>query len=133
VAVARLGLVMVAVAQILAAIPELLGSDPGASVHVAHEQGSWAVALAVGLLVVAVRPGRAVALLPVVAALVTGLAITMALDISAGRTQAAAEAPHGLAFLGFGLLWLLSRQASDAGGARRAAPVATPRRTGWAS
>jgi predicted anti-sigma-YlaC factor YlaD len=129
VGVARLGLALVAVAQLLAAIPELLGTDPGASVHVAHEQGSWALALAVGLLVVALRPGRAAALLPVMAALVTGLAVTMALDISAGRTQAAAEAPHGLAFLGLGLLWLVSQQGPTIAGRRT--PVATGR-TGWA-
>jgi len=108
--VARLGLLMVATAQLFVAIPALLGNDSGASVHVAHEQGSWALALAVGLLVVAVRPGRAAAMLPVVAALSIGLALTMAVDTSAGRTQAAGEAPHCLAFLGLGLLWLLTRE-----------------------
>jgi predicted anti-sigma-YlaC factor YlaD len=92
------------------AIPALLGNDAGASIHVAHEQGSWLLAVAVGFLVVAVRPARAAAMLPVIAALAAGLAITMAVDIAAGRTQAAAEAPHGLAFLGLGLLWLLTRE-----------------------
>ena len=50
-------------------------------------------------------------MLPVVAALVAGLAFTTAVDIAAGRTVAAAEAPHGLAFLGLGLLWMLTRTA----------------------
>jgi predicted anti-sigma-YlaC factor YlaD len=108
--IARLGLLMVACGQVFVALPALLGHDAGAPVHVAHEQGAWALALAVGLLVVVARPGRAAALLPFVAALVAGLAITMAVDISAGRTQAAAEAPHGLAFLGLGLLWVLARE-----------------------
>jgi predicted anti-sigma-YlaC factor YlaD len=119
--VARLGLIMVAGAQLYLAIPALLGHDPGASIHIAHEQGSWALALAVGFLVVVVRPARAAAMLPLVAALTAGLALTMAVDISAGRTQAAAEAPHGLAFLGLGLLWLLSRGIRPAGALRRPA------------
>jgi predicted anti-sigma-YlaC factor YlaD len=109
--VARLGLLLVSGAQLMLAVPALLGRDPGASVHIAHEQGSWALALAVGLLVVALRPTRAAAMLPLVAALAAGLALTMTLDIWAGRTQAATEAPHGLAFLGLGLLWLLTRDA----------------------
>jgi predicted anti-sigma-YlaC factor YlaD len=109
--VARLGLLLVSGAQLMLAVPALLGRDPGASVHIAHEQGSWAMALAVGLLVVALRPARAAAMLPLVAALAAGLALTMTLDIWAGRTQAATEAPHGLAFLGLGLLWLLTRDA----------------------
>jgi predicted anti-sigma-YlaC factor YlaD len=120
--VARLGLFLVAAAQLCLAVPALLGNDAGASVHVAHEQGSWALALAVGFLVVAARPGRAAAMLPVVGALAAGLAITMAVDIGAGRTVAAAEAPHGLAFLGLGLLWLLTRQVRTTRSARPGPP-----------
>jgi predicted anti-sigma-YlaC factor YlaD len=106
--IARLGLLMVGLAQLCLAIPALRGDDAGASIHIAHEQGSWFLALAVGLLVVAWRPWRAAAILPFVAALVVGRGSTMVLDISAGRTQAAAEAPHGLAFLGLGFLWVLA-------------------------
>jgi predicted anti-sigma-YlaC factor YlaD len=126
--VARLGLLLVAGAQLVLAVPALLGRDPGASVHIAHEQGSWALALAVGLLVVALRPSRAAAMLPLVAALAAGLALTMTLDITAGRTQAATEAPHGLAFLGLGLLWLLTRdvRSSRAPRALRAPRVPRP-------
>jgi predicted anti-sigma-YlaC factor YlaD len=106
--VARLGLVLVGLAQLCLAVPGFLGDDAGAPVHIAHEQGSWALALAVGLLVVAWRPANAAAMLPFMAVLAGGLALTMAADIAAGRTQAAAEAPHGLAFLGVGLLWVLA-------------------------
>jgi predicted anti-sigma-YlaC factor YlaD len=102
---ARLGLVMVALAQLAIAIPALAGADSGASVHIAHEQGSWALALAVGLLVVVWRPTRASGMLPLVSALVAGLTLTSGLDILNGRTAAGAEAPHGLAILGLMLLW----------------------------
>jgi predicted anti-sigma-YlaC factor YlaD len=116
---------MVGVAQLCLAVPALLGDDGGAPIHIAHEQGSWFLALAVGLLVVAWRPARAAAMLPIMAALVAALGFTMALDIAAGRTQAAAEAPHGLAILGLGFLWVLAYPATIAGrgGSRRAHPA----------
>jgi predicted anti-sigma-YlaC factor YlaD len=125
VGIARLGLLMVGLAQLCLAVPALLGDDGGAPIHVAHEQGSWFLALAVGLLVVAWRPARAAATLPIMAALVVALGSTMALDIGAGRTQAAAEAPHGLAILGLGFLWVLAYPATVAGraGSRRARPA----------
>lgn len=126
--IARLGLFMVACGQVCVALPGLLGHDAGAPIHVAHEQGAWSLALAVGLLVVVARPGRAAALLPLVGALVAGLAITMVVDICAGRTQAAAEAPHGLAFLGVGLLWVLARESRRA----ELAMETTPRKPGMA-
>jgi predicted anti-sigma-YlaC factor YlaD len=107
-AVARLGLVLIAMAQLIISIPALGGADAGAPVHIAHEQGSWALALAVGLLVVAWRPSRATGILPLMAALVAGLTITCILDVAAGRTVAGAEAPHGLAVLGLALLWLVA-------------------------
>jgi hypothetical protein len=69
-------------------------------------------------------------MLPLVAALAAGLALTMTLDIWAGRTQAATEAPHGLAFLGLGLLWLLTRDVRYARYARYARAPHT--RTGTA-
>jgi predicted anti-sigma-YlaC factor YlaD len=124
--VARLGLVLVALAQLCLAVPALRGDDAGATIHIAHEQGSWYLALAAGLLMVAWRPARASALLPFVAVLAAGLALTMAVDIAAGRTQAAAEAPHGLALLGVGLLWVLAHPRPEASD-RRAAPVCVRR------
>jgi predicted anti-sigma-YlaC factor YlaD len=122
VGIARFGLLMVGLAQLCLAVPALLGDDGGAPIHVAHEQGSWFLALAVGLLVVAWRPWRAAAMLPLVAALVVGLGSTMALDIWAGRTQAAAEAPHGLAFLGLGFLWVVAYPTAALGRRRGGRP-----------
>ncbi len=121
--VARLGLALVGLAQLCLAVPALRGDDAGASIHIAHEQGSWALALAAALLVVAWRPARARALLPFMAVLASGLALTMAADIAAGRTQAAAEAPHGLAFLGVGLLWVLAHPVPGRPARRAARPA----------
>ena len=123
VGVARFGLVLVALAQLCLAVPALLGDDAGATIHIAHEQGSWFLALSVGLLVVAWRPARAAAMLPFLGALVVALALTMAVDIAAGRTQAAAEAPHGLAFLGLAFLWILAYPNSGRSHQRASKPV----------
>ena len=72
----RLGLVLVGLIQLCYAIPGLvLGDDAGAPVHIAREQGSWAAALAVALLVAAWRPHHVEGLLPFVAALAVGLAV----------------------------------------------------------
>jgi predicted anti-sigma-YlaC factor YlaD len=108
VGIARLGLALVAMAQLAIAVPALLGSDAGAPVHIAREQGSWALALAVGLLFAAWRPARASGVLPIMAALVACLTVTTLTDVAAGRTVATSEAPHGLAMLGVMLLWVLA-------------------------
>jgi hypothetical protein len=59
------------------------------------------------------------------AALAGGTALIMVVDIAAGRTQAATEAPNCLAFLGLGMLWVLSRQVREASSPGRSKPRAT--------
>jgi len=114
----RIALTVVGALLMLLALPALVfGQDPGATVHVARELGSFHLALAAGLLVVAWRPERAGGLLPVVAVLAVCLAVTAVLDVAAGRLPALAEAHHLLHLAGLGLVWLL---ASPTGRARPA-------------
>jgi predicted anti-sigma-YlaC factor YlaD len=104
----RIALVVVAVAQLALAVPGLLyGTDEGAPIHVAHEAGSWSLALAVGFLFAAWRPLRAVGMLPFVGALAAGLLFTAGLDLAHGKTLALDESSHLLELIGTGLLWLL--------------------------
>jgi predicted anti-sigma-YlaC factor YlaD len=103
----RLGLVVVAGLQLALAIPGLLGTDEGAPIHVAHEAGSWSLALAVGFLFAAWRPLRAVGLLPLVSALSAALVLTAGLDLVHGRAVPIDESAHLLEVVGTGLLWLL--------------------------
>jgi predicted anti-sigma-YlaC factor YlaD len=106
----RWALVLVALAQLAIAVPGLVfGADAGAPVHVAHEIGSWDIALAVGFLYAARRPARAVGLVPLVGTLVALLLATSVLDLAGGRTVTVAELPHALAVAGFVLLALLAR------------------------
>jgi predicted anti-sigma-YlaC factor YlaD len=104
----RVGLVMVAVAQLLLAVPGLLfGDDEGAPIHVAHEVGAWDLALAVGFLFAAWRPLRAVGMLPFVGALSAGLLLTAVIDVAHGRQPVLTETTHLLELAGTVLLWLL--------------------------
>jgi predicted anti-sigma-YlaC factor YlaD len=107
---ARYGLFAVAATQLLLAIPAiLLGSDPGASIHVARELGSFDVAIAVGLLWAAWQPKRAAGLLPLAAALAGAMLLTAVLDVVGDDAPPMGEAHHVLDLAGLGLLWALSR------------------------
>ena len=105
----RYALLWVGLTQLVLALPALAGDDRGASTHVARELGSWDIALAVGLLVVAWQPRRAAGLLPFALALAGAMALTAGLDIAAGHAPAAGEAIHLIDVVGVGALWLAAR------------------------
>jgi predicted anti-sigma-YlaC factor YlaD len=111
----RVALLTLGLAQLLLAIPDLLGSDEGAPIHIAHEVGSWDVALAIGFIFVAWRPLRAVGMLPFVAALSFMLVLTAAIDLLHGHADAIFETTHLLEVVGSLLLWYLAH------------PIALPR------
>jgi predicted anti-sigma-YlaC factor YlaD len=103
--VLRLGLVVVAIAQLAIGIPALF--ETGHAGHVAHEVAACDIALAIGFLFAAARPLRALGLLPLAAALSFALIVTTVVDVRSGRTEAVTMAPHMLALAGAALLWLL--------------------------
>ena len=103
----RAGLVAVAIGELAIAVPDLLfGSDRGAPVHVAHEMGSLEVALGIGFLVAAWRPGRALGMRMLIGAAAGLLVATAVIDLAMGRTTLLDEAPHLLTVAG----WLLIRR-----------------------
>jgi predicted anti-sigma-YlaC factor YlaD len=105
----RYALLAVALTQLVLALPALLlGDDPGASIHVARELGSFDVALAVGLLWAAWQPRRAAGLLPMAAALAGTLIVTAVLDAGRGQAPVLGEAHHVLDLCGVALLWLVA-------------------------
>jgi predicted anti-sigma-YlaC factor YlaD len=106
---ARYALLAVAATQLVLAVPALLfGEDPGASIHVARELGSFDVAIAVGLLWAAWQPRRAAGLLPLAAALAGAMILTGLLDVLGDDAPVLGEAHHVLDLLGLGLLWALA-------------------------
>jgi predicted anti-sigma-YlaC factor YlaD len=101
---ARVCLVAVGVSQAAITAPLLIyGRDRTAPVHIAHEVGAFAMALAVGFLVAALKPDRARGMQALVGAAAALLVVTALLDLLNGRTDLGDEAPHLLAVLG----WLL--------------------------
>ncbi len=104
--VIQLVLGIVAVAQALAAVPAVAGNELGATVHVAHEQAAWGLALAAALGFAAWKPARAAAVLPILTVFVLCLALMTGIDVAAGRVSLVAEAPHTMTVFGLALLWL---------------------------
>lgn len=110
---AQYALVVVALTQLVLALPELLPvAGVAAPIHLEHHLGAWDVAMAVGLLVAAWQPERARGLLPMALALGGTLLITGVADVASGNTLALSEAPHALELAGVTLLWLLAHTAT---------------------
>jgi predicted anti-sigma-YlaC factor YlaD len=105
----RYVLLWIGLTQLVLALPALAGQESGASTHLARELGSWDVALAVGLLVVAWQPRRASGLLPFALALAGATALTAALDIASGHVPVAGEAIHLIDVAGVVALWMAAR------------------------
>lgn len=106
---ARVGLAFMALAQLALALPQFLDAAlAGVPAHLAQDLASWDVALAVGFLFVAWKPGRASGMLPVVGALVALVFATLALGTAGGRGLAVGEALHLTEVGGLALLWLLA-------------------------
>jgi predicted anti-sigma-YlaC factor YlaD len=109
--VVRWALGLSAVAQLLLALPALVGSPTSGetALHAGRETASFDVAIAIGFLFVAARPAWARALVPVAVALSGCLLLTSTIDISDGAAQFGHELNHLLAGLQAVLLWLLAR------------------------
>jgi hypothetical protein len=108
VALTRASLVAIAATQLIwVSIPALVfGTDGDAPIHVSHEMGSFALAVAVGFLVAAWRPARAQGMRALLGAAALLLVLTAGLDLARGSTSVSDEIPHALVVAG----WLLLRR-----------------------
>lgn len=126
--VARLALAVIALVQLAVTVPALLlGADHDAPVHVAHEMGSFDMALAAGFLVAAWRPTRAQGMRALVGVAALLLVVTAVIDLIAGRTSLTDEAPHLLVVAGWLLLCRLAAT-SPSTGDERLVPIGLLRR-----
>lgn len=105
----RYVLLWLGLTQLVLAVPALAGSETGASTHLARELGSWDIALAVALLIVAWQPRRAAGLLPFALALTGATVLTAVLDVASGHALASNELIHVIDLLGVGALWVAAR------------------------
>jgi predicted anti-sigma-YlaC factor YlaD len=107
--VLRLALAVVATQVIVLSVPALLlGHATGSDSHGSRHLGSFSVAYAIGLLVVALRPAKARGMLPLAAALAGCLAVTAVIDVITDHTPAIAEVDHIPELVGLVLVWALA-------------------------
>ena len=114
--------VILAVVQFAGAMPLLLGHGDEMHGHFARHIGVFTAAMAIGLLVVARRPDRARAILPMLAVLVAGLVWSCLDDLISGRPVPGSAIAHGLDVAALGLVWLLAHT-NGAGETRDRQPV----------
>jgi hypothetical protein len=104
----RTALTVVALTQLVLAVPALLGHDTGATVHLARHIGALTAALSIGYLYAAWRPIRAFGLLPMAVAVAATMLFTAVLDVVQGRVALAGETTHVLDVAALVLLWMLA-------------------------
>ena len=104
----RVMLAVVASIELALALPGLFAGEGASSVHDARHLGSFGVAVAIGLLYVAWRPGRAHGILPIIVALAATMATSAVVDIINTRTTSFGEAHHMLEIAGLVLVWMLA-------------------------
>ncbi len=86
----------------------VLGDEAATSAHAARHLGAFTVAYGVGLLVVAVRPARARAMLPVAQVLAGALLVGAVIDILDGNVPMTGEITHLPELASVVLVWLLA-------------------------
>ncbi len=101
----RVGLGLLAAAQLILAWPSLAGHDALAhSLHSSHETGAWNAALAVAVGWTAVRPRHAAGLLPLLAAFGAVLTVTSVADLRGGQVDLQRVSTHVLVWCAVALL-----------------------------
>ena len=102
-------LASISVVLLVANIPLVVtGSVAGVDAHVGRHLGAFGAALAIGLGYVAVRPERALGMLPSTAALGATLFVTAVIDTATGTSSVVGEIRHLIEFSGIVTLWVIS-------------------------
>jgi predicted anti-sigma-YlaC factor YlaD len=124
----RAALFSVAVGELILAVPDLVAraSEGAGDIHMQRHLGAFQTAYAIGLIVVALRPAKARALVPLTAALAAAMIGASIVDIAQGVTPALGEWEHSLELLGLILVWLLAARRGWPGSARRSEQVPRP-------
>jgi predicted anti-sigma-YlaC factor YlaD len=108
----RVAVAAAAAVQLALALPSLFGAaagTAGAGLHATREMASFDVAVAVGFVLAAWRPRRAMAFVPVAFVLAGCLAGTSVVDVVHGVTGVGHEVVHLVVMVQAGLLWALGR------------------------
>ncbi len=122
----RLALLVVGAVQVGIGAPSLFGGsiELAMSVHAAHENAAWNVALGAAFLATAMRPQRAAGLLPGLAVFVGVLAALSVRDVASGAVAVGRLATHLGIVAGLVLVYALARAERALPPERRATPAA---------
>ncbi|GHF42238.1 putative anti-sigma-YlaC factor YlaD [Amycolatopsis bartoniae] len=119
---ARIGLGLVAMAQLTLSVAQLFGTATGMGAaggsmlsHLTHESTAWNLAVGVGLLWAALRPRAAAGQLPVLSGFVLVLTALSVADLAGHAVTTARLASHAFVVLGLALLFLVRHQHRDDG------------------
>lgn len=104
----RVSLGAFAVAELLLAATGSLTDATGSSVHGTQHLGSFAAAVAAGLLYVAWRPARAWGVLPIIGALVVTIPVFALIDGMNGELSLLGGLHHLVQLIGLALVWVLA-------------------------
>lgn len=119
---ARIGLGVVAIAQLSLAVAQLMGIATGMggmpngglmAGHLTHESAAWSLAVGIGLLCASLRPGAAAGQLPLLTGFVLVLTALSVGDLVGHEVTAGRILSHGLIVLGLLLLYVVHRQRRD--------------------
>ena len=86
----------------------VLFADATSQAHVGRHDGVFGTALGIGMLAVAIKPHRAIGLVPLTSTIALLMAIVAAVDLVTERASLGAEAIHVVEFAGLVCLWVIS-------------------------
>lgn len=104
----QLLLFVIGVTLIVVNVPSVVLPDASSAAHLDRHGGVFGSALGVGMLAVAVKPQRAIGLVPLTSAITVLMAVVAVADLAADRTSFVSEAVHVVEFAGLLCLWVIS-------------------------
>ena len=121
--VLRVALAIVAVAQLLIGVLQLLGIEIAADHihvgslagdHTGNESAAWDIAIGAGFLWIAARRGRPTGTLPILTVFVAALVVLNVNDLAGGQTDLAHVATHSFVAVGYLIVLALMHPAFEA-------------------
>lgn len=83
-------------------------AESGTAAHLSRHDGVFGTALGIGMLAVALKPQRAIGLVPLTASLAVLMLVVAGADLVAGNANLLSEAIHIVQFAGLLCLWVIS-------------------------
>lgn len=93
---------------VLLNVQPILFADGTAAAHLSRHDGIFGLALGIGMLAVALKPHRAIGLVPLTSTIAILMAVVAAVDLIRGTATMLAEAQHVVQFGGLVCLWIIS-------------------------